>query len=200
MKISNRVRIKAALMPKLHFIIVLCIMFFKQRWKYLLLGLVGLSLSADRYEIYPVRSVYDVGNASSGFISPPRLPHFRVLRGMDGSVRLEGELPTGQAANQLTGLVVDRINHQKLINSILVDPEVTAPPWTGLIAGILAQANHLEIMEVELGAGRLVLGGLIDNQSDYNDIIQRVQQSISGQNLEFVNRIGVHPLAREMGK
>ena len=157
------------------------------------------SPSANKNALRSVESVYGVRNVTSKLnINPLRLPHFRIIRDEHGIVLLQGELPSQKLVNQLAELVSKNIDHVIVVNEVFTEPEVTNPAWLEIVPGVLAEANQLVVMELEMGAGRLSIGGLLGSASDYKVMISRIEQFISSQGFQFVNKIGVHQLAREL--
>ncbi len=139
-------------------------------------------------------SVYGVRRVDSQLnISPLRLPHLIVSRDLEDVLRLDGEVPVQNQADRLAGLLVSSVRHESVINSLRVNPEVTDPGWIDLVFGILHEANQLSGIDIEIGAGKLALGGLADGQSNYNVLVQRIRHFISGSGLEFINRVGIRP-------
>ena len=126
---------------------------------------------------------------------PLRFPHLRLTRSLQESLKLEGEVPNQQLADSLAELSRSVIHHDRFVNQLITDPEVTEPEWLEIIKAVLVESNQLMGMEVEVGAGQLILGGLIQKQSDYNVLISRIQQFISSENMELTNRIGIVPKA-----
>ncbi len=150
---------------------------------------VGLSAHT-----YGVRSV-----TANLEIKPLRLPHLRISRTLENILRLEGEVPTQKLANQIADFAANSINHSGIINQLYADPETTDPPWINAAQGIVAEADQLFGMEIVIGADQLSLGGLIAGQSDYNVIVQRVQQFANDHELQFINKIGISPDAYSIG-
>jgi outer membrane protein OmpA-like peptidoglycan-associated protein len=90
-------------------------------------------------------------------------------------------------------MLVTAIRHDTYENSLIVNPEVTDPGWVDLTQGVFHEANMLTGIEIEIGAGKLALGGLVDRQSDYNVLILRIEQFMADSGLEFINRVGIRP-------
>ena len=126
-------------------------------------------------------------------VVPLRLPHIRMTRPLDGSLILEGELPTQDLVTRISELAEKAITHDGVQAEIAVDPEVTVPVWLEALDGIVQEGNLLQGMEILVGAGQVILGGLLDSQADYNVLVRRVDQFARDHALKFVNKIGIKP-------
>ncbi len=150
--------------------------------------------SAESTALEYARSVYGVRIVKSdlGFM-PLRLPHVLIVRGLDDELSIKGEVSSGDRAKILVDLIVARITHGNVNQSIEISPEVTDSDWNTVLPAILEEANQLKSLEIEIGAGQAIIGGLIDDQSNYRVVIQRLTQFLGNENIELVNRIGIAP-------
>ena len=126
-------------------------------------------------------------------LEPFRLPHLRLTRSLDNVLKIEGELPTQRLLNSVVEMVKENVQHTRLVNLILSDPEVTDPDWLDSLQGLAVEASGLQGMEMEVGAGKVTLGGLLKRQSDYNVFLRRVTQFASEDELDVVNKVGIIP-------
>ncbi len=124
---------------------------------------------------------------------PLRLPHVLVIRGLDKVLSIEGELSSAESAKQLIALIVAKIEHSGVKQRIEISPEVSDSPWISVLPAIMDEANQLEGLEIEIGAGRAIIGGLIRDKSGYRVVIQRLSQFLENEKIELVNRIGIVP-------
>jgi hypothetical protein len=122
-----------------------------------------------------------------------RLPHLIVNRNLGNDLKVSGEFPVQTQADRISDMLVTAIRHDTYENSLIVNPEVTDPGWVDLAQGVFREANMLTGIEIEIGAGKLALGGLVDRQSDYNVLILRIEQFMADSGLEFINRVGIRP-------
>jgi outer membrane protein OmpA-like peptidoglycan-associated protein len=150
--------------------------------------------SAESSALEVSESVYGVRSVTSNLeFKPLRLPHLKVSRSLDNYLKLEGEVPTQYLADRFVELAKSTVSHQRFIDLLRVDPEVTDPKWVDTVKAIMVEGNYLSGMEIEIGAGHLSLGGLMADASGYGVLIQRIQQFSRNQNLSFNNRIGITP-------
>ncbi len=152
------------------------------------------SRTAEKLAVEYSKSIYGVGSVTSQLqITPLRLPHLIISRDLNRDLKLEGEVPAQNLVDQFVELAKSTISHDSFVNFLHANPEVADPIWVGAVEGIMQEGNRLLSMNIEIGAGRLALGGLMDRESDYNVLIKRVQQFTSEQQLLFVNKIGIRP-------
>jgi len=157
------------------------------------------SESSEKIAIQLIGLVKGVRRVQSQLeIAPLRLPHLKISRTSQGKLMIEGEIPDQQMADELITTVIDEVDNEDFINLLKTDPEVTEPVWLNLIPALLAEANQLQIMEIEIGAGQFSLSGLLEKQSDYNVMIERIIQFSAQHNMEFLNKIGIHPSAASL--
>ncbi len=126
-------------------------------------------------------------------ISPLRLSYLVLSRNLNNELAVEGELPNQEIANQVADIAKSTISHSTFTNSVMVNPEVNDPDWLTELQGIFIEGDRLSGMEIEIGAGHLSLGGLLDHYTDYSVLISRINQFRSGLELRFVNKIGISP-------
>ena len=126
-------------------------------------------------------------------IRPARLSHFRMFRDLQGTLRVEGELPSQSMADELAEWLAGIIQHDIMVNALTVNADAAEPHWYKIVPAVLREANWLAGIDMEIGAGSIVLGGLLDRQSDYNVLIKRVREFASSREMRFINRIGIRP-------
>ena len=124
-------------------------------------------------------------------IVPLRLPHFRLSRYDDGELVLDGEVPTRDDMDFLVGHSRQVLEPDTLDNRIRVSPEVTDATWLDVVPAVLSESRILEQARIEVGAGRLFVGGLLSQARDYSVLLVRVSQFAGSRGLEFHNGIGV---------
>ena len=141
-----------------------------------------------------VRSVNGVRMVGSdlGFM-PLRLPHVLIIRGLDHELSVEGEVSSAESAKQLFDLIVSKIEHTDVNQLIEFSPEVIDPHWISVLPAILDEVNQFESLEIEIGAGQAMIGGLIKDKSNYQVVFQRLSQFLENANIELVNGIGIVP-------
>ena len=150
--------------------------------------------SSENFALKITESVYGVRSVTSALeINPLRLPHLKISRTLDKNLKLEGEVPTQALVDKFVALAKSTVSHQDFISLLHADPEVTDPKWVDTVKAIMVEGNYLSGMEIEIGAGQLSLGGLMDDTPGYGVLIQRIQQFSRDQNLSFINRIGITP-------
>lgn len=152
------------------------------------------SETAQKFALQFAHNVYGVRTVNSALrIKPLRLPHLKLSRSLDNVLIVEGEVPTQNQVNQFIAFAESTFDHDRMVNLIRADPEVTDPDWEETVKSIAGEGNQLNGMEIEIGAGTLSIGGLIETQSNYNTLLQRVQYFAEIQQLEFVDKIGITP-------
>jgi outer membrane protein OmpA-like peptidoglycan-associated protein len=148
--------------------------------------------SAEFTALGYARSVHGVRIVKSDLgLMPLRLPHLLIIRGLDYELRIEGEVSSADGATSLVDLIVAKIEHGDVNQSIQVSPEVTDPDWVSVLPAILDEVNQLDSLEMEIGAGQAMIGGLIKDKSNYRVVIQRLSQFLDSENIELVNGIGI---------
>ncbi len=125
-------------------------------------------------------------------VRPVRLAYLRIAVERKDHLSIEGELPSKGQARQLVELVVSTIDHRRLLNRLQVNPEVTAPEWFDLLPVIIGELRWIEGVELEIGAGRVAIGGLTREWSQYSVLMRRIREFLARYDMQFVNRIGIY--------
>ena len=148
----------------------------------------GARASSLAAAVTGVRAVH-----STTDVVPLRLPYLIVRRVGDSVLVIAGQLPNPDIAARLLQQVTGSIRHHSLVEDLLVDPEVALPTWAEVVTAVAQEANHLQGLEFEIGAGQVAVGGLLENRSDYTVITHRLGSLLESVGTEFVNRIGIAP-------
>lgn len=152
------------------------------------------SESAEQAAIFLSASIPGVRIVRSQLqIKALRLPHVIVSRTTDGHLRVEGELVDEIQVQHVIELAKQSFMHNDFSQSIRTNPEVTEAKWYGSVAGMFQEANQLQSLVIELGAGVIAVGGLVESESDYRVFDQRMRQFVEDSEHEYINRVGIMP-------
>ena len=151
--------------------------------------------SAEQAAVYLAETIWGVRVVSSRLeIKALRLPHFLISRTVEGVLRLEGELPSQSQIDEISSFAQKHFQHESFSQSLRSNPEVTDPKWFEIAPGLFQEANQLQSVTIEFGAGAIAVGGLIDSETNYQVFHQRMTQFVSDSKHEYINRVGILPV------
>ncbi|MCY4313221.1 MAG: hypothetical protein OXD44_05915 [Gammaproteobacteria bacterium] len=123
-------------------------------------------------------------------ISPDRIPYLKIVDEGADQVRLEGEL-SQQSEVESTLTMISRIMpNAQLVSSLNANPNVTDSFWHDILEAVLGQVSDMRSFSLELGLGRIVLSGIMENQAAYEQMIMDLERLTAENDLKFVNRVG----------
>lgn len=136
------------------------------------------------------------GIRSFGFdldILPARSPYIRIARDDRDELRLEGELPRASQVDGVLRIITEEIAHDRLVDDLIVNPDVADPHWYDMLMAVLRMVRSMERFTLYLGAGRVVLGGFLEDRAAYDTLIESVRKLVAESEMGFVNRAGSQP-------
>ncbi|MXZ80099.1 MAG: BON domain-containing protein [Gammaproteobacteria bacterium] len=136
------------------------------------------------------------GIRSIGFdldILPTRTSYIRIVRNHRGELRLEGELPRASQVDSVLRIITGEIEHDRLVDDLVVNPDVADPHWYDMLMAVLRAVEPMERFTLDLGVGRVILGGFLEDRTVYDTLVESVRQLATDSEMGFVNRVGSRP-------
>lgn len=118
-----------------------------------------------------------------------KLPWLRLQSDEEGGRVMTGRLPLAGQRDQ----VAEALSNAGVVaeNRIRVDPEVAMPDWIELVQPLFESGEELERFSMEIGAGKLTVGGRLYSAGSVQSRLQVLGDLADPFDLQIINRIAM---------